>query len=64
MASFALALKPRLRPESGDTPRIAVRQEIVPEKKGVLFSGFAWHEWLEQKARGNENLPSILHDHD
>jgi len=45
MASFALASKPKPRPDKLDSPRITARQEIFQEKRGVFVGGFAWHEW-------------------
>jgi hypothetical protein len=44
MASFALASKTGLHPDSRDTPRIITKQKIIPLKSGVLFKHFAWRE--------------------
>ncbi len=44
MASFAVGFMPRFCPDRHVLPGIGARQEIVLEKRGVCFSGFAWHE--------------------
>jgi len=45
-ASFAEPYKPKLRLESPVSPIITAGQEVVFGKSGVLFKGFAWHEWF------------------
>jgi hypothetical protein len=53
-ANFAVPSKLGSCPESPDSPRITTGQQVI-WKRGVLHSGFAWHEWFPRTPRESKS---------